>query len=289
VHERSHAAQAIAKRQLLETLLGPGLYLVVASALLLGYLLVREFVVAVDSSGFNYHLSAVYDLVGRILEGAFGRTFVEKLFAEGPFLFVFVVAMIPVCLFLVVSSVLRFGLEKSAGALELIAYGPADGTAYILAGLAKDLVLFAASFALLFVFMAIAALLNNLVLGPMVLFAIPTVFLLSISISAYGTFASTLTSNAASALVLFIAVMAIFLLVLLGSFALVAGLAKGLASVSAWTVSWISPLFYAKLCFQAVEAGQAGLFAAGLCALSLMTGMLVFVSHFVILARGIRG
>ena len=110
-----------------------------ALGLLLAYFLAAGFARAVDSSGFDFRLHPVYDLIGRSLEGAFGGVVVQKLFAEGPFQLVLYVAFLPVLLFLAASSVYRFGLERKVGAVELLAYGPADGTSYFLAFLVKDL------------------------------------------------------------------------------------------------------------------------------------------------------
>ena len=154
---RLRAALVIARRQAFETLLSPGLYVTLALGLLLGFFLVSGFAASIDSAGFNPTLNPVYDMLGRSLAGAFGSAFVEKLFAEGPFLFALLVSFFPVFLFLSISSVFRFGQEKNAGALELLAYGPADGTSYIVASFLKDIAFTAASLALIVAFLGMAA------------------------------------------------------------------------------------------------------------------------------------
>ena len=78
--KRAHAARVITKRRLFETLISPGYYLALVVGLFLGFFLVTGFVNSIDSSGFNYQLNPVYDLIGRSFEGAFGKTFVEQLF-----------------------------------------------------------------------------------------------------------------------------------------------------------------------------------------------------------------
>ena len=91
-------------------------------------------------------------------------SFLEKLFSEGPFQFVFYISFIPVFLYLSFSTVFHFGLEKKVGAIELLAYGPVDGTSYFLAFYIKDVVLTILYLLVLVLFLSAAALLNNLVL-----------------------------------------------------------------------------------------------------------------------------
>ncbi len=78
---RLHAASVIAKRRIFESCLSPGFYIAQAVGLLLSYFLISGFVGSIDSSGFNYMLHPLYELIGRSLAGAFGTTFMEKLFA----------------------------------------------------------------------------------------------------------------------------------------------------------------------------------------------------------------
>jgi hypothetical protein len=283
-----HAARVIARRQILETLISPGFYITLAVGLFLGYSMVNGFVRAVDSGGFNYQLNPLYAIIGRLVEGAFGKTFLDKLFAEGPFLFAFLVSFTPVFIFLAVSSVFRFGLEKNAGTIELIAYGPADGTAYFLASFAKDLLLTLLTILVLLAYLGVAAGLSNLLLGPAFLLSLPIAFFLSLAIYAYGILASTLTGNASSALALFVGILLFFLLILLGSFAIVSGYVRTLSSVFAWIVKWFSPFFYCSLCLQAVELRSSLTLAGGLLLLSVLTGIVLLVSHLALSVRGVR-
>ena len=91
----------------------------------------------------------------------------------------------------------RFGLEKKVGALELIAYGPADGTSYFLASLAKDVLLTLLSLAVLLAFLLVAAALNNLILGPAFTVNLAMLFLLATAIYAYGMPRDTALASAA--------------------------------------------------------------------------------------------
>jgi ABC-type multidrug transport system permease subunit len=285
---RLHATRVIAKRRIFETLITPGYYVAVAIGLLLAYLLLSAFTRSVDSSGFDYHLQPLYDLFGRTVEGAFGAVVVEKLFAEGPFQLVLYVAFLPVILFLAASSVYRFGLERRVGAVELLAYGPADGTSYFLASLIKDVALTLLYLVVLLAFAAVCAVLFNLVLGPTFFVSLAVLFFVSVTVYAYGILASTLTDNSASALAVFLALMVFFLAVFLGSFSIVSGYVRNLAGVFAWILKWISPVFYWDQALRATEVGGWPLFLVDLAALLLLSGAVLAASHYILRARGVR-
>ena len=102
MNRRFHAAVVIARRQAFETLLAPGLYVTLALGLLLGFFLVTGFAASVDTAGFNPTLHPLYDTLGRFLTGSFGLAFVQKLFAEGPFL----LALVARASFLMVNNTL---------------------------------------------------------------------------------------------------------------------------------------------------------------------------------------
>jgi ABC-type multidrug transport system permease subunit len=280
---RLHATRVIAKRRIFETLISPGYYVAQAVGLVLAYFLVSGFTHSVDSSGFDFHLQPLYDLIGRAIQGAFGSVVVAKLFAEGPFQFVLYLAFLPVLLFLAASSVYRFGLERKVGAVELLAYGPADGTSYFLASLAKDVLMTLLYLVVLLAFLAVTAGLHNLILGPLA-----TLFFVSVAVYAYGILASTLTDNSASALAVFLLVMAFFLAVFLGSFTIASGYVRNLAGVFAWILKWISPLFYWDQALRAMEVGGWPMFLVNLAALLALSGVVLTASHYILKARGVR-
>jgi hypothetical protein len=259
-----------------------------ALGLLLAYFLTAGFARAVDSSGFDFRLHPVYDLIGRSLEGAFGGVVVQKLFAEGPFQLVLYVAFLPVLLFLAASSVYRFGLERKVGAVELLAYGPADGTSYFLAFMVKDLLATLVYLAALTGFLAAAAALHNLVLGPTFFHCLIVLPFVSVAVYAWGVFASTLTDNSASALAVFLALMAFFLVVFLGSFTIASGYVAGLSTVLAWIVRWVSPLYYWDQALRAAETAGWPLYALYLALLLVVGAAVLAASHFILRARGVR-
>ena len=285
---RLRATSVIARRRILETVISPGWYVALTIGTLLAYLLVAGFVRAIDSSGFDFTLDPAYDLIGRSLAGAFGTTFVSKLFAEGPFLFTLYVGFLPVLLYLAVSSVFRFGLEKKVGALELLTYGPADATAYFLAALVKDLLLTLVSLVVLLLFLLVAGGLNNLVLGPAFFSSLVILFFLCIAIYGYGILAASLTDNSASAIALFLGLILVFSIVMIGSFTVVSGYVRNLASVFAWGIQWVSPLFYWNLALRFAEVGNWGLYALGALLLLVLAAAVLALSHLTMKVRGVR-
>lgn len=285
---RAHAAKIIAKQQVFEALISPGYYLALTAGLLIGYAVVRSFVAAVDSSGFNPALNPLSDLVNRSLGGAFGETFVEKLFAEGPFLLALAASFLPVFLFLAVTSVFKIGLEKAAGAIELITYGPADGTSYLIASLARDIALTVLTLTVLLVHLALTAAIHNLALGPAFLVAGAVVLLVAIAIHAYGLLASVVAASGSSALALFLGIMILFLAVLMGSLAITSDYVRTLSTVFSWGLQWVSPFFYGSLCLQGLFAGRPLVVAGGLALLALLAGVILAASQLVIRVRGVR-
>ncbi len=285
---RLHATRVIARRRIQELLLSPGFYVAASLGLLLAYFLVSGFARSVDSSGFDYRLHPVYDLIGRSLEGAFGATVVQKLFAEGPFQLVLYVAFLPVLLFLAASSVYRFGLERKVGAVELLAYGPADGTSYFLAFLLKDLLGTVLYLAALTGFLAVTAALHNVVLGPTFFQSLGLLPFASAAVYAWGVFASTLTDNSASALAVFLALMVFFLMVFLGSFTIASGYVASLSTVFAWIVRWVSPLYYWDQALRYAEVAGWAMYALNLLLLLVVGAAVLAASHFILRARGVR-
>ena len=288
MNQRLHATAVIARRRVLETVISPGYYVALTIGLVLAHLLVAGFVRTVDSSGVNLSLVPAYDLVGRGLGGAFGSTFTAKLFAEGPFLFTLYAAFLPVLLYLAVSSVFRFGLERKVGALELLTYGPADATAYFLAALIKDLLMTAVSLAVLTGFLLAAAGLNNLVLGASFIQHLVILLFVTGALYGYGILAASLTDNSASAVALFLGVILVFGAVTIGSFAVIGGYVRNLASVFAWVIKWISPLFYWDLALRFAEAGNWGMYLVAALLLVVLAAAVLAASHLTMKVRGVR-
>jgi ABC-type transport system involved in multi-copper enzyme maturation permease subunit len=288
MHERVHAMRVVARTQLKESLLSPGLYVALSLGLVIGWLLCSGFVQSIDSSGFDPRLNGFWDFATRALSGAFGPVFVERLLAEGPFLAILVASVSPILLFLAIGSVFRFGMEKATGAVELFAYGPADGTAYFLGSFIKDAILTAGAIVVLTPYFILLAAVQNLVIGPQFYAALPVVFLLSLSLSAFGILCSTIVSHAAAALALFLAIGVVFCGSMAGSLSASGSSVGAAAEVASTVLQWFSPLHYAAMCARGYGGGSVLGYAGGLVLLAALSAAVLVGSHLLIRRRGVR-
>ena len=156
----------------------------------------------------------------------------------------------------------KFGLEKNAGAVELVAYGPADGTSYLDRLLREGpLPRPSGHHRARWPSWSRRRPSTTTLPGPELFLAALVAFFLSLALFAYGVLASMLTANASSSLALFLGIIVFFLVVLFGSFAIVGEYVRNLSTVVASAVQWISPFFYGNLSLQANAAGDSlGLF-----------------------------
>jgi hypothetical protein len=288
VRGRVRAARGVTRTQLVESLLSPGLYVSLFAGLIIGWLLCADFARAVDSSGFDPRLSGFWAFATSALSGAFGPVFVERLLTEGPFLAILAAAYAPVFLVLAISAVFRFGLEKNAGAIELIVYGPADGTAYVMGSFIKDAVLSSGALVLLTLYFLVLAAVQNLVVGPMFLAALPVVFILTLAIFAFGILCSVAAGNAAAALTLFLGIGTLFTVMTVGSLSAAGSSVRAAAETASAALQWFSPLYYASLCAHAYGGGNAPAYAVGLALLAALTGAVLLGCHLLIGRKGVR-
>jgi hypothetical protein len=268
--------------------ISPGYYIVLSIGLMLAYALVSGFTATIDSSGFNTSLHPLYDLLGGTIRGGFGEPFLQKLFAEGPMVLALHAALLPVFLYLALSTIHRFTLERGVGAVELVVYGPADGTSYFLAAFIKDVLLTIVALALVVLFLALAAVATNLYVGPQLLRTLIVLIPVFMAWYAYAVLAAVLTDNTAASIGVFIAFGLLFILLLMGTFMIVEGYARNLATMASWALQWISPLFYWGLALKGGGAGSAATYLLGVVLLLALTAVLLWASHRIIRTRGVR-
>jgi hypothetical protein len=288
MRDRMHAARVVARTQVVESMLSPGLYVALSAGFIIGWLLCTDFARAVDSGGFDPRLSGFWAFATRAVSGAFGPVFVEKLLTEGPFLAILAASFAPVFLVLAIGSVYRFGLEKNAGAIELIVYGPADGTAYFIGSFIKDAVLSAGALGLLTLYFLLLAAVQNLAVGPMFVAALPAGLLLALAIFAFGILCSAAAGNGAAALTLFLGIGALFTAMTAGSLSVGDSPVRAAAETVSAVLQWVSPLFYASLCARAYGGGNALEYAAGLAMLAALTAAVLVGCHLIIRGKGVR-
>ena len=288
MNQHIHVTMVLARKRVFETFISPGFYIVQCIGLVFCYFLITGFAGSVDSSGFNPTLNPLYDIIGRTLNGTFGLTFTLKLFAEGPFLLSLYVSFAPVMIYLALSSVFRFGFEKNVGAIELIVYGPADGTACFTALLLKDLFFIALNLLITTVLFWIASLTNNLSIGPSFYQALISLLFFSCAVFSYGLFCSIVTDNAASGIALFAGIFVFFAFVQLGTYSIISTYVRNFSTILSWIVKWASPLFYRSWGTSHLERGNEGVFALSLILLLLLSAILLYFAHSVLRSRGVR-
>jgi hypothetical protein len=289
MNNRIVSVKAICKRKLFEALISPGAYIALAAGLVAAFVLVTGFVDSIGSSGFNREQAhPVYVFLMGMLDSLFGPSFNAELFAEGPYLFALVAASVPLLLYLAFGSVYKFGFEKNVGAIELITYGPADGTSYFLASLLKDVILCAGGIIVLLLFFALSAILSNLVLGPSFFYALAGIFFLALSVFSLGILSSVVTENAAGATALFAVVTCVFAAIQAGSYSIAGGYVKSLSDILGWIVGWFSPLRYWSLGLDSVDYGNGPGALLFLLAQVLLAAAFLAASHFILKRKGVR-
>ncbi len=278
----------MAGRQLFETMIGPGIYVVLALALLAALWLVTGFAASIDAGGFNPELTALYRLLYDASVAAFGQTFFDGLFAEGPFVLAYAVSFGIVVVYLAASSVSRLALERRVGVTQLVSYGPADATSSLLGALARDLALSLASALLLLGILAILAVRHNLIMGPRLVFFVLAMAGLSLGLSSMGIFCAAATTGTGSAAALFVSLLLLFAALLVARYAASSGYIRSLTATLSGALRWLSPLFYWDLAVTSAGAGRTALASVALVALPILSSAYLFASHLLVRSVGSR-
>ncbi|MBN2440331.1 MAG: hypothetical protein JXJ04_03270 [Spirochaetales bacterium] len=287
---RLHAAKTISKRMLLEMFIHPWFYIFLTAGLLSGLSVILMFLESIGSSGVTeVILGKLHNPYIELLLTSFGPTFLVKLFREGPFFFALCYSCFPVFMYLSMSAAFKFGYEKNVGALELIVYGPADGTSYVMATLLKNIIASLIYLGILFLFFALAALLNNLVLGSTFFFAFFLIFFFVIALYCFAVFSSAISDGPASALAISIIFYIIFFSLQIGAFQIVQQDLRYYSSIISNILQWISPVYYWYKGMEAIEYGNIGGYFINLLFLVLLSSLLLTASHFILKKRGVRG
>lgn len=287
---RLHAAKIISGRMLFETFIYPWFYIFLVLSLLSGLSVIWMFLESIGSSGvIKLSLRKLNNPYIELLLFGFGSTFLKKLFREGPFFFALCYSCCPVFLYLSMSTAFKFGFEKNIGALELIAYGPADGTSCFLALLIRNIIATLLAITTLFLFFLLCALLNNLALGFTFFYAMLFLFFFFIAMYSYVVFASALSNSAASALAISIFIFIIFFSLQIGTCQIVQQDVRYFFSMISITVQWISPVFYWTKGMEAIEYGNILWYVLHLLFMLLLSCGLLLLSHFVLKKKGVGG
>jgi hypothetical protein len=281
--EQARATWVIAKRKLVDTLLAPGLYLVMVIALLFVHVLVGRFVEGVGSGGFDYTTEPLYELIGRTLTTLFGSAFVDKLFAEGPFVLAYHLAFLPFLAYATLSSIARLGSEYAGGVVELVSYGPADSTSFFVSSFLRDVLLTVAFILVLALFSAIASNAYNISLGPRFLHSLVLSLCFALVLHGYGVLSAGLGRSTLGSLGVFLAGIAVLFLVFIAPVTLAMEGLRGVAESLSWVLRWISPFYFWRLAQTGAELGNAVLYAVAIAALLTLSLLSLLLTHRILM------
>jgi hypothetical protein len=285
---RLRSVLVISVRRLHDSLVGAGFYVAVSVGLAVALTAIVSFTAAVDSSGFDYRQSPLYNVVGGLITGAFGPSLLSRMFGQGPLLFALHAGAIPVVLYLAGASVHRLSVERSSGALELYTYGPTDVTACVLASILKDAALTLVALVSLLLLSAAAAAADNLAFPPFLLAAAAEILLGALGIYAYGLLIALCVDNGSAAISVFSGLLVIFLLCLAGSHAIVIGFGAQLAGAVAAAIGWLSPLGYWAVFLVSRSTTNIAGTVAGVAGPLALAAAILAGCHLVARARGVR-
>lgn len=227
-----------------ETFLNPSYYIAMTISSLLGYLPIRSFIQSIGPQGFNPSQTPLFANITQALERLFSAVMVEKLFAEGPFLFAAYCAVIPMLLYVLISSIITYHQHKDQGVVELLRYGPMQSRSYLLSLFVMNIIaLFIYCMYLSMLFYLISRF-NNLLLGPAFIRSMVTLLLASFVFCAYAALSTVSTNSSIGSISLLLATLAIFLAVQLGTYTIVLQQIHSIASFISLAIRWISPFFY---------------------------------------------
>lgn len=288
--QRIQAAKTISVRMLFEMFIHPWFYIFLTLALFSGFTTIFMFLQSIGSSGvIHVNLKELNNPYITILLQSFGSTFLENIFREGPFFFALCYSISPVFLYLSMSSAFKFGYEKNIGAIELISYGPADGTSCFIAYLFKNIFTTFIVFVLLYLFFGLTALLTNLAFGYTFFYAFFLLFFFLIAMYCYVIFSSVISDGPGSAVSFTIIIYIVFFSLQIGTFQILQKDVRQLSMLVSVVLQWISPVFYWYKGMESVEYGNITGYFLNLLFLLILSFLLLTASHFILKKRGVQG
>lgn len=241
MRQRLHVVKVIARRGIQSTVYGLGIYVAASIAFLVAMFFIRSNIHGVTENGLMVMTNPLnYPLFIAVIIGA---------------------------TYLSLTSAIAVSRERDQGTLEVLFYGPIDGTSYLFAKFIEQLVVFL-GLAVLYVviFFGISRLTNFGMDGSFLGMAGLSVFLTA-SIVAFGLFLSTISRSTRTAVILLLALLALFLAVDVVASILTSMSAKDMSTTLIYArvavevvnkgLQWISPFAYLNRGIAAVRMGSA--------------------------------
>ncbi len=285
---RLRAVRVLGRRRVTEHVLAPATWVLAAFGLVLAFLLVSAFVRSVDSSGFDFSLHPLYEILYGIIGSAFGVTYVRQLFGDGPFALASLAAYAPMLLYLCFASIQRFGYERRSGVVDLVAAGPADVPSYLFSLGIADLMVLAAYLAVTGLFLGASAAVWNLAAGLTLVAYLLGLLFFAAALLGLALLVASIFRQPASAVALFLLIALALVFAEIASFAAPGGTPGSLAIAASWALRWLSPFYYVDLARMAVGSGETLRYFAALLGQAILCGAFVCGAYAAARSRGTR-
>lgn len=202
-------------------------------------------------------------------------------------------SMLVVSLFLALLAVLSVARDRDQGTLEVLFYGPVDEPTYLTGKLAGLLGAYVAALPILLAAVGILSFLTRFEAGPRLIAGLALSVIPAAEVVAVGIMVSVLASRTRSSVLLFLSVVALFVVVGIGESLVseieiedpsssILPLRDALATMDSW-LERLSPFTYLQ---QTVERADAGLWAAA--GRSLLISVAGAVVAWVVALVGLR-
>lgn len=270
--QRLHAVRLIAGRELRSTVMGIGIYIVMALSFVLASYYVNAFIYAVSQNG--------------------------AVAASSPLIIPLFIAVFIGALYLGLLSSLTISRERDQGTLEVLFYGPVDSFSYVIGKFVEQMAVFGIFLLFDLIFFGIIALITNAGLNWQMLGLLLISFFVAASVVAFGILLSSLTRSSRASVILFVAIMIAFT----GFFWLYGQLMqipdKELSTTMIYVrqavdylrrgIEWISPLDYLNRGANAVASGSLTGFIVSLVEALVYGAVLLAASIFFFNRKGVR-
>ncbi|NCB01661.1 MAG: hypothetical protein EOM67_05785 [Spirochaetia bacterium] len=279
---KGHHIIVMTKVHTKETLLNPSYYIAIVISLILGYLPIRSFLKAIGPQGFMLGNSPLFTNITGAMERLFSTLFVQNLFSEGPFLFALYVAYIPILAYVLISSIVTYHQHSEQSVIELLRCGPFRSSSYIISLFIKDLItmgLFAIY--LIFFFFAVSRF-NNLLLGPMFVYSLVSLLIVTLLVCAYGKLAMVIPYSTLASLFLFIGIIALFSLLQLGTYSIVSESIQTISSLLSMVVRYLSPFYYITLIQTGFTLSSGFYLLGGIVGTLFLTAIIGLLALFIV-------
>ena len=288
MNKRIYTTMVLTKKKVFETILSPALYITMALGLICAYFVISSFIGSAVADGINYSQNSIMRLISKFIIAIAGKDLLENIFSEGPFTLALYISFLPLFLYLAISSVFKYGHEKSTGAIELITYGPVTLASYFLSSILRNMIFITGYLFTLLCIFFITSIISNLLLGPVFISSLFILIFLCMTIFAYGILCSSTMRHGFSSLTIFVAIILIFI-----GTKIFASMTIETYSITIWTIittfiNFLSPFFYFELGITGIQLGNILLYFLMVLSMAVLTTIILYASKTISNIRGVE-